>query len=66
MADDPRRLESGKFFFDIAKFLLTAVAIGSLLTERVRVFASVVGALTRLVVFVAGLFALPPRKETDR
>jgi len=65
MVDDPRRLEGGKFFLDIAKYVLTAVAVTSLLTERINVRIGLVGLAVGVGIAGIGLFVLPPKKRRE-
>jgi len=58
-----RRKELAKVFFDLAKYLLTTVAVGGFLTERLSwwvVGGAVVFALTLLAV---AYFTMPTDKE---
>ena len=63
MSDDPRRLEGGKFFLDIAKYVLSAVAVTGFLSERVNVGIGLLGLGVGFTIALVGFITLPPKKE---
>ncbi len=66
-ADKPnnreRRKEVGKVFFDLSKYLLTTVAIGSLLTKDVNAFTTAVAAISSFTLMALAYYITPIDKE---
>jgi len=65
MKDRTRRLELGKMLLDVAKYLLTIVVIGGLVSEKVGLDAIILGFLFTFGFIGLGFQAIPP-EEVDR
>ena len=65
MTEDHRRLESGKFLLDIAKYILTGVAISSVIAERIDLKIAVFGFSAGVALAIVGVLILPPRKKGE-
>lgn len=60
--DQTRRTELGKMFFDVAKYVLTIVVIGGLISERINVGAILLGIGLGTALATIGYFAIPPQQ----
>ncbi|MDI6791510.1 MAG: hypothetical protein QME81_01395 [bacterium] len=59
-----RRKEAGKVFLDLSKYLITTVAIGSLLVKgSIEWLPVILGGLMAVVLFTGGVKTIPPDKE---
>lgn len=58
-----RRKEVGKVFFDLSKYLLTTVAIGSLLTKEVNVITTAIATVSSFVLMALAYYITPLDKE---
>ena len=65
MDEDHRRLESGKFLLDIAKYILTAIVVTSFITERINMNIGLLGLAVGAAFAVVGIVVLPP-KPSDK
>lgn len=67
MADKPnnreRRKEVGKVFFDLSKYLLTTIAIGSLLAKEVNTLTTAVATISSFVLMALAYYITPLDKE---
>jgi hypothetical protein len=57
-----RRKEFGKMFLDVAKYVITIVVIGSLLTEKLDVKMAIIGLTIFFLILLAAFFTIPPNK----
>ncbi len=57
--DRIRRLELGKMFIDIAKYVLTIVVIGGLFLDRLNVWAILMGAILATGLGTIGFLVIP-------
>ncbi|OGP76162.1 MAG: hypothetical protein A2W09_02130 [Deltaproteobacteria bacterium RBG_16_50_11] len=66
-ADKPnnreRRKEVGKVFFDLSKYLLTTVAIGSLIAKEVNALTTAVAAISSFMLMALAYYITPLDKE---
>lgn len=60
MAQEVRREELGKFFLDLAKYVLTVVVVGTLISEVVNLRALLIGLGLGAGLTVIGYWILPP------
>ncbi len=60
MAEKTRRIELGKFFLDISKYVSTVVVIGSLVSEKVNLSAILLGLSIGVIFGITGFLTLPP------
>jgi hypothetical protein len=58
-----RRKEVGKVFFDLSKYLLTTVAIGSLLSKEVNAITTAIAAISSFVLMALAYYITPLDKE---
>lgn len=57
------RREIAKVIFDLAKYLLTAVAISSVFSEKVRLISAFVASVVGLCLLYVGYLMMPEEKE---
>ncbi|MCX8069097.1 MAG: hypothetical protein N2738_01185 [Thermodesulfovibrionales bacterium] len=62
MDNRDRRKELGKVFFDVSKYLITAVVIASLLGEKVNLPLFFIGLILALITLLLGYFITPKNK----
>lgn len=62
MQNKDRRKELGKVFFDVSKYLITAVVIASLLGEKVNLPVFFIGLILSLLTLALGYFITPKDK----
>ena len=65
MEDRTRRLELGKMLLDVAKYLLTIVVVGGLVSEKVSVEAVVLGVLLAGSLIGIGFQTIPPEEGSS-
>jgi len=58
-----RRKEVGKVFFDLSKYLLTTVAIGSLLSKEVNTVTTAIATISSFVLMALAYYITPLDKE---
>lgn len=58
-----RRKEVGKVFFDLSKYLLTTVAIGSLLSKEVNSTTTAIATISSFVLMALAYYITPLVKE---
>lgn len=62
-SDKTRRVELGKFFLDISKYVATVVVVGSLASEKVNLAAILLGVGISIVFAIIGFLTLPEKDE---
>ena len=65
MANRTRRTAIGNLLIDVAKYLLTAVGVGGLVSERVVWRMVVLGLLASLIIGILGFWVIPPDPEEE-
>jgi hypothetical protein len=55
-----RRKEVGKVFFDLSKYLLTTVAVGSIISEEVNMYAVVIAIIASFGLMALAYHITPP------
>ncbi|MEW6419186.1 MAG: DUF6722 family protein [Nitrospirota bacterium] len=63
MRHEDRRKEAGKMLMDVTKYLLTVGVIGGFLSEKFPYVSGIILFVVALVVFIAGFYSIPPKKE---
>ena len=58
-----RRREVGKVFFDLSKYLLTTVAIGSLFAKEVNTITTAIAAISSFALMALAYYITPLDKE---
>ncbi len=58
-----RRKEVGKVFFDLSKYLLTTVAIGSLFSKDVSMITAVIAAASSFALMALAYYMTPLDRE---
>ncbi len=63
MRDRTRRLELGKMFMDVAKYVLTIVVIGGLVYKQLSIFVALLGLLLAAAASGVGFRIIPPEEK---
>jgi hypothetical protein len=63
MKNRERRKEVARVFFDVAKYLLTTIAVGSLFTEQVHVLSAIIAIVLSFGILFLAYFVTPRDKE---
>ena len=58
-----RRKEVGKVFFDLSKYLLTTVAIGSLITKEANALTTAIATISSFMLMALAYYITPLDKE---
>ena len=58
-----RRKEVGKVFFDLSKYLLTTVAVGSLLSKEVNTITTAIATISSFMLMALAYYITPLDKE---
>lgn len=63
MRYDLKRLELGRMFIDVAKYIATIIVVGSLFSEKVNLRVVVIGIILSLVVGIIGFLTIPVKED---
>lgn len=63
MRDRTRRTELGRVLLDVAKYVVTIVVIGGLISERVNVGAVLLGVVLAIGIGAIGFQVIPPEED---
>lgn len=66
MLNRTRRTAIGNMLIDVGKYLLTAVVVGGLVSERVVWSMVSLGLLMTLIIGAIGFWVIPPDREEER
>ncbi|MCM8784142.1 MAG: hypothetical protein NC818_05170 [Candidatus Omnitrophica bacterium] len=58
-----RRIELGKMFIDVAKYIVTIIVIGTLFSEKINLRILVLGICLALAMGIIGFLTLPLKED---